>query len=53
MLTQVLALKLAPYNINVNAVCPSYTDTEIMQMAFQKKGPIEDMNSKQYKKTII
>jgi len=53
MLTQVLALELASYEINVNAICPGYTDTEIMQQVFQKRGPIEGMTSEQYKKKLL
>lgn len=32
-LTQVLALELAPYKINVNAVCPGVTATEMTEMS--------------------
>lgn len=53
MLTQVLALELASYGINVNAICPGYTDTEIMQQIFQKRGPIEEMTPEQYKEKLL
>lgn len=52
-LTQVLALELAPYNINVNAVCPGYTDTEIMQKVFEIRGPIEQMTPADYEKDLL
>lgn len=53
VLTQVLALELAPYNINVNAVCPGYTDTVIMQQVFEKRGPIEGMSPKEYEENLL
>jgi len=53
MLTQVLGLELAPYGINVNAICPGYTDTEMMQDVFQKRGPIEGFTPEQYKEKLI
>jgi len=53
MLTQVLALELAPYGINVNAICPGHTDTEMMQQVFQKRGPIEGFTPEQYKGKLI
>jgi NAD(P)-dependent dehydrogenase (short-subunit alcohol dehydrogenase family) len=53
VLTQVLALELAAYNINVNAVCPGYTDTEIMQQVFQKRGPLEGMSPEEYEAKLL
>lgn len=38
MLTQVQALKLAEYNIHVNAVCPGYTNTELLHRPFQTRA---------------
>ncbi len=35
-LTKVWAMELAPFNITVNALCPSYVDTPMMDMAIEK-----------------
>ena len=53
MLTQVQGLELAEYNINVNAVAPGYTNTEIMQAVFQKRGPLEGVTPEQYKTKLL
>jgi len=53
MLTQVLALELASHKINVNAICPGYTDTVIMQQVFQKRGPIENMTPDEYETRLL
>jgi NAD(P)-dependent dehydrogenase (short-subunit alcohol dehydrogenase family) len=53
MITQVLALELAPHRINVNAICPGYVDTDLMQEVFQKRGPIEGMTPKQYQEKLV
>ncbi|WP_158737255.1 SDR family NAD(P)-dependent oxidoreductase [Alteribacillus sp. YIM 98480] len=53
MLTQTYALELAPYNINVNAICPGYTDTDIMQDVFEKRGPIEGVTPDKYREMLI
>ncbi len=37
-LTQMLALELAPYRVNVNAVCPGSTDTDMMNGTFRRTG---------------
>ena len=37
-LTQMLALELAPYRVNVNAVCPGSTDTDMMDGTFRRTG---------------
>jgi len=52
MLTQILALELAEYEIAVNAVCPGYVNTEMVQQVFQKRGPLEGMTPKEYEKTL-
>jgi NAD(P)-dependent dehydrogenase (short-subunit alcohol dehydrogenase family) len=53
MLTQVLALELAPYQVNVNAICPGYTDTVIMRQVFEKRGPIENMTPAEYETRLL
>ncbi len=53
MFTQVLALELAGYGISVNAVCPGYVNTEMMQDVFQKRGPIEGMTPEEYKQSLM
>lgn len=35
-LTKIWAMELAPFNITVNALCPSYVDTPMMDMAVDK-----------------
>lgn len=52
MLTQILGLEFAELGITVNAVCPGYVNTEMMQEVFQKRGPIEGMTPEEYEKTL-
>lgn len=40
-LTQSLAIELAPYNINVNAICPGDVDTEMFRVS--RKGIAKEM----------
>ena len=35
-LTRTMALELAPFNVNINAVCPGYIDTELMREGHEK-----------------
>jgi NAD(P)-dependent dehydrogenase (short-subunit alcohol dehydrogenase family) len=53
MLTQVLALELAEHGISVNAVCPGYVNTEMMQLVFQKRGPLEGMTPEEYEESLV
>ena len=53
MFTQVLALELAPFDITVNAVCPGYVDTEIMQRVFRERGPLEGMSAEEYEAHLL
>jgi len=53
MLTQVLALELAPHNINVNAVCPGYTDTELLHKAFKTRDSDGTVSPENYKHTLV
>ncbi|QCJ44630.1 glucose 1-dehydrogenase [Bacillus sp. S3] len=48
MISQTLALELAQYNINVNAICPAYTNTDMMQNVFNNRGPVEGMTPEEY-----
>lgn len=52
MLTQILGLEFAELGITVNAVCPGYVNTEMMQEVFKKRGPIEGMTPEEYEKTL-
>ena len=53
MLTQVLGLELAPYNISVSAVCPGIVDTEMINEVCAKRGPIEGMTAEQYREHLL
>jgi 3-oxoacyl-[acyl-carrier protein] reductase/meso-butanediol dehydrogenase/(S,S)-butanediol dehydrogenase/diacetyl reductase len=55
-LTQMLALELAPYRVNVNAVAPGSTDTDMMDGTFRRTGermglPFEVV--KEYVKRVV
>lgn len=52
MLTQILGLEFAELGITVNAVCPGYVNTEMMQEVFQKRGPIEGMTPDEYERSL-
>lgn len=52
MLTQILGLEFAELGITVNAVCPGYVNTEMMQEVFQKRGPIEGMTPAEYEAAL-
>jgi NAD(P)-dependent dehydrogenase (short-subunit alcohol dehydrogenase family) len=53
MLTQVQALELAPYNINVNAVCPGFTDTELLHNAFKTRESDGNVSAENYQQTLL
>ena len=52
MLTQILGLEYAELGITVNAVCPGFVNTEMMQEVFKKRGPIEGMTPEEYEKAL-
>lgn len=51
-LTQVLAQELAEHGITVNAICPGYVNTVMMNKTFYERGPIEGMTGEEYKKKL-
>jgi len=46
--TQVLALELAPYNINVNTICPGSIGTDMTKVSIKRQSSRLGINSKQY-----
>ena len=53
MLTQVQALELEPHNINVNAVCPGFSDTEFLYNAFKTRDSDGTVSPENYQRTLI
>jgi len=53
MITQVMALELAPHGIKVTAIAPGYVHTEILEQVFRERGPIEGMSPKEYEQVLI
>ncbi len=39
-ITEGMAQEMAPYRINVNAICPGATDTVLMEQVFIERGPV-------------
>ena len=52
-LTMTLALELAPYHINVNAVCPGDIDTNMLRQEWEWFGKIKNMSPQQVKETKL
>jgi NAD(P)-dependent dehydrogenase (short-subunit alcohol dehydrogenase family) len=53
MLTQVMALELASHNINVNAVCPGYTDTDLLHNSFKMRDSDGVVSPENYQQTLV
>ena len=52
-LTQVFGLELAQYGINVNAICPGPTDTQVMQNVFNERAALVKMTPEEYAKDWV
>lgn len=52
MITQVMGLELAEYGIKVNAICPGYVRTEILEQVFRERGPLEGMTPAEYEQVL-
>jgi len=52
-LTSVFGLELAEYGINVNAICPGPTNTQLMQSIFEERAPLFDMTPEEYAKDWV
>jgi 3-oxoacyl-[acyl-carrier protein] reductase len=53
MVSQVFAMELAEYGINVNAVCPGPTNTIIMKEVFEQRGPLMGMTPDEFKEEFL
>ena len=53
MLTQVMALELSPHNVNVNAVCPGYTDTDLLHNSFKMRDSDGVVSPENYQQTLV
>ena len=51
-ITQSLALEMAPYRVNVNAICPGLVDTERVYFIAEALKP-EDMSTDDYRQTML
>jgi NAD(P)-dependent dehydrogenase (short-subunit alcohol dehydrogenase family) len=51
--TKVLAKELGPYGINVNAVCPGFTETEMAAKTFGELGFLQGSDAEGFKKHCI
>lgn len=53
MLTKVMALELAEYNITVNAICPGPVNTNIMKEVFEQRGAISGMTPDEFRQFFL
>ena len=51
-ITQSLALEMAPYNVNVNAICPGLVDTERVSYIADALRP-EDVSAEDYRQEML
>ncbi len=51
-LTQCLALELAKYSINVNAICPGVVDTEMMTKVYEERSALYGLVPEEYKREL-
>ena len=51
-ITQSLALEMAPYKVNVNAICPGLVDTERVSYMAEALRP-EDMSAEDYRQVML
>lgn len=53
MMTKVMALELAEYNINVNAICPGPVNTNIMKEVFEQRSEIAGMTPEEFRQLFL
>jgi NAD(P)-dependent dehydrogenase (short-subunit alcohol dehydrogenase family) len=53
MMTQIMALELAKYNIFVNAVCPGYTETDLLRNSYKDKSNAYNMTIEETKQEMF
>lgn len=51
-ITQAMALELAEYGINVNAVSPGYINTDMLKVEFREMGSREGITAEEYEKRL-
>jgi len=52
-LTKTLANELAPYNINVNSICPGLTDTELLARVWERRASILGVSREEVYRSAI
>jgi len=51
--TKTLALELAPYKINVNAVCPGVVETDMLIKEYQSVAKLENTTAEELRKDVL